>query len=130
GATGHTVYGEIQKKALAVRQDAGKKVSRLIQEATFFETSPLELPPINIRLNKRQLGKHHVIAGAFREIDNAEKRVGQLQAKGFNALYLGANSYGLLQVAYDSFEAPQEALHFLREVKRTESRDAWLLSEK
>lgn len=130
GATGYTGYGEIKKRALAARQDAGQQVSRLIQEATFFEASPLELPPINISIRKRQLGKHHVIAGAFREIANAEKRVGQLKEKGFNAFYLGENSYGLHQVAYDSFEDPQEALVFLRKVKTTESRDAWLLSEK
>lgn len=130
GATGYTGYGEIQKKAVAARQEAGKKVTRLIQEATFFEAAPLELPPINIKLHKRQLGKHHVIAGAFREMANAEKRVEQLKAKGYNALYLGANAYGLHQVAYDSFEDPQEALAFLRKVKAVDSRDAWLLSEK
>src|SRR5690606_36352901 len=72
GATGYTGYGEIQKRSMAARQDAGKKVARLIQDATFFEAAPLELPPNNIKIHKRQLGKHHVIAGAFRDIGNAE----------------------------------------------------------
>jgi len=130
GATGYIGYGEIQRNAVAARIDAGQKGSRLIQEATFFESAPLELPPINISLHKRSLGKHHVIAGAFREIENAEKKVGLLKAKGYDAFYLGENSYGLHQVAYDSFEDPQEALIFLRKVKSTESRDAWLLSQK
>lgn len=130
GASAYTGYGEFQKRAIAARQDAGQQVSRLIQEATFFEAAPLELPPININITKRNLGKHHVIAGAFRELENAEKRVEQLKGKGFNAFYLGANTYGLHQVAYDSFQDPKEALQFLREVKATESRDAWMLSEK
>lgn len=130
GITSYTAYGDFQQSSLAVRQDAQKQVSRLIQEATFFEAAPLELPPINIEISKRKLGKHHVIAGAFREMANAEKRVDQLKEKGFNAFYLGENAYGLHQVAYGSFEDPKEALAFLRVVKSTESTDAWLLSEK
>src|SRR5690606_33046734 len=130
GVTSYSAYGELQQRSLAVRQDAQKQVSRLIQEATFFDTAPLELPPIDIEISNRKLGRHHVIAGAFREMANAEKRVDQLKDKGFNAFYLGENSYGLHQVAYDSFEDPKEALVFLRKVKATESADAWLLSEK
>ncbi|WP_421804540.1 SPOR domain-containing protein [Flagellimonas sp.] len=130
GATSYKTYGDLQEKEVAAQQDAQQEVSRLIQEATFFESAPLELPAINIKVTKKQLGKHHVIAGAFREEANAEKRVDQLKAKGYNAFYLGTNTYGLHQVAYDSFEDPKEALVFLRKVKAEDSRDAWLLSEK
>ena len=90
----------------------------------------MELPAINIKVTKKQLGKHHVIAGAFREEENADKKVTQLQDKGYNAFYLGINKYGLHQVAYDSFDDPKEALAFLRKVKVEDSRDAWMLSEK
>ncbi|WP_318343216.1 HU domain-containing protein [Flagellimonas baculiformis] len=130
GVTSYRTYGDFQQKEVAAQQDAQQEVSRLIQEATFFESAPLELPAINIEVTKRQLGKHHVIAGAFREAANAEKRVDELKEKGYNAFYLGENRYGLHQVAYDSFEDPKEALTFLKQVKATESRDAWLLSEK
>ncbi|MCB0372978.1 MAG: SPOR domain-containing protein [Muricauda sp.] len=130
GATSYNTYGDLQEKEVAAQQEAQKEVSRLIQEATFFESAPLELPAISIDVTKKQLGKHHVIAGAFREEKNAEKKVNQLKEKGFNAFYLGVNKYGLHQVAYDSFEDPKEALVFLRKVKATDSRDAWLLSEK
>ncbi|MDC6366438.1 MULTISPECIES: SPOR domain-containing protein [Flavobacteriaceae] len=128
--TSYRTYGDLQEKQVAVQQDAQEEVSRLIQEATFFETSPLELPAINLNVTKKQLGKHHVIAGAFRVEENAEKKVSQLKKKGYNAFYLGQNKYGLHQVAYDSFENPKEALAFLRKIKSTESADAWLLSEK
>ena len=130
GITSYRTYDDIQVKEVAAQQEAQKEVSRLIQEATFFESAPLELPAISIDVTKKHLGKHHVIAGAFREEKNAEKRVAQLKKKGFNAFYLGVNKYGLHQVAYDSFEDPKEALAFLRKVKATDSRDAWLLSEK
>ncbi len=130
GATSYRTYGDMLQKQVAVQQDAQQEVSRLIQEATFFESSPLELPAIEININKRQLGKHHVIAGAFRIEENAEKRVAQLKEKGYQAFYLGKNRFGLHQVAYDSFENPKEALAFLRNVKAADSPDAWLLSEK
>ncbi|WP_422861856.1 SPOR domain-containing protein [Flagellimonas sp. W118] len=130
GSTSYRAYDELQQKQVTVQQDAQEEVSRLIQEATFFESAPLELPALNIKITKKKLGKHHVIAGAFRVEQNAEKKVAQLKKKGFNAFYLGTNKFGLHQVAYDSFENPKEALKFLRRVKRTESPDAWLLSEK
>ncbi len=130
GVTSYRTYGDLQQKEVAAQQDAQQEVSRLIQEATFFESDPLELPAININVSKKQLGKHHVIAGAYRMEQNAEKRVNQLKEKGYSAFYLGVNKYGLHQVAYDSFEDPKDALVFLRKVKATESRDAWLLSEK
>lgn len=130
GVTSYRTYGDLQQKQVAVQQEAQEEVSRLIQEATFFESDPLELPAISLDVTKRKLGKHHVIAGAFRMEENAEKRVEELKTKGFNAIYLGVNKYGLHQVAYDSFEDPKEALTFLKKVKASESRDAWLLSEK
>jgi len=130
GVTSYRTYGDLQQKQFAVQQEAQEQVSRLIQEATFFESDPLELPALNLDVTKKKLGKHHVIAGAFRMEENAEKRVEQLKSKGFNAFYLGINKYGLHQVAYDSFEDPKEALAFLKKVKTSESRDAWLLSEK
>lgn len=130
GTTSYRGYDQLRQDQVTVQQDAQKEVSRLIQEATFFESAPLELPALSIEVNKKQLGNHHVIAGAFRIEANAEKKVNQLKAKGFDAFYLGVNKFGLHQVAYDSFENPKEALRFLRNVKNTESPDAWLLSEK
>ncbi|UII77543.1 SPOR domain-containing protein [Flagellimonas sp. HMM57] len=130
GVTSYRTYGDVQQKKVAVQQDAQKQVSRLIQEATFFDSAPLELPALSIKVNKKQLGKHHIIAGAFRIEKNAEKKVALLKQKGYNAFYLGTNKYGLHQVAYDSFENPDEALNYLRKIKRTVSSDAWLLSEK
>nr|WP_298995979.1 SPOR domain-containing protein [uncultured Allomuricauda sp.] len=130
GFTGFRAFGEFQNKQSVAQEEAQKEVSRLIQEATFFDGNPLELPAVNLTLNKKKQGKHHVIAGAFRIKENANKKVAQLKKKGFSAQYLGVNKYGLHQVSYSSFEDSKEALGFLRKIRSTESRDAWLLSEK
>ncbi|UJH68999.1 SPOR domain-containing protein [Allomuricauda sp. SCSIO 65647] len=130
GFTGYRFYHENTVNQEIARQEAQKEVSRLIQEATFFESAPIELPALNISVKKANKGSHHVIAGAFRIENNADKKVKQLRAEGHNALYLGQNKYGLHQVAYASFEDPKEALAYLKKIRRTESPDAWLLSEK
>lgn len=130
GTTSFRTYNQLQENQLVTQENARKQVEQHIQEATFFDSAPFELPALNIEVTKKQLGKHHVIAGAFRIEQNAEKKVAQLKEQGYNAFYLGANRFGLHQVAYDSFENPKEALAYLRKIKRTESPDAWLLSER
>ncbi|PRX56995.1 SPOR domain-containing protein [Flagellimonas meridianipacifica] len=130
GFTGFRAYEGFQNKQVVAQEEAQKVVSQRIQEATFFSGKPIELPSVNLTLNKKSQGKHHVVAGAFRIEENAEKKVAQLKKKGYNARYLGVNKYGLHQVCYSSFEDPKEALTFLRKIRNTESRDAWLLSEK
>lgn len=130
GFTGYRFYHKVTLDQQMAREEAREEVSRLIQEATFFDSDPVELPPLTITVKKARRGYHHVIAGAFRHEENADKKVKQLRDKGHNALYLGPNKYGLHQVAYASFEDPKEALAYLKQIRQTESPDAWLLSEK
>ncbi|MEO9512952.1 MAG: SPOR domain-containing protein [Flavobacteriaceae bacterium] len=130
GATSYNSYINFQENEIAAQQDAQEQISSHIQQATFFESAPLELPSISITVHKKQLGKHHIIAGAFRIEKNAERKVRLLKDKGYNAFYLGTNTFGLHQVAYDSFDNPKEALSYLRKIKQTVSADAWLLSDK
>lgn len=130
GFTGYQFYNKTLENQELARQEANEEVTRHIQEATFFDSEPLQLPTISLNVKKTQKGSHHVIAGAFRVRQNADKKIAALTQKGYQALYLGTNNYGLHQVAYASFSDPQVALQFLREIRRTESADAWLLSEK
>ena len=130
GITGYRIYDESVNAQQMVHQEAQEIVSKNIQEATFFNSSPFELPVLAIDVTKKQSGRHHIIAGAFRIRENADKKVRQLQNKGYQAEYLGLNQYGLHQVAYGSYQDPQEALRFLKEVRQSESADAWLLSRK
>lgn len=131
GFTGYRLYNENENIQQVVRQDAQKQVSKNIQEATFFNSAPLELPAISLNIAApARSGAHQIIAGAFRVQENAEKKVLQLKEKGYDASYLGANEYGLHMVAYGSYDDAQEALKQLRKIKRTESSEAWMRSIK
>ncbi len=132
GLTAYKVYDQGKLTNQMVHQEAQEIVSKNIQEATFFNARPFELPVLSIDVTKtKKPGKrHHIIAGAFRIQENADKKVSQLRQKGYQAEYLGVNQYGLHQVTYGSYEDPQEALQFLKQIRQTESADAWLLSRK
>ena len=119
------------------QEEAEEQVSRQIQEATFFDASPLELPTLTLNADTKERRPiattqktHYIIAGAFRFKKNAEKKIRQLKRQGFNSAYLGTNDFGLHMVSYDSFTNPELALQTLREIKRTQSSDAWLKSVK
>ena len=131
GMTAYRFYGEMLNKKQIVLEEAQTLVSKNIQEATFFNSKPLELPELKLNVTKKTTtGNHHIIAGAFRIKENADKKVLQLRKKGYEARYLGVNSYGLHQVTFASYEDPEEALIVLKRIKSKESQDAWMLSTK
>ncbi len=132
GLTAYRSYEETKNVGQMARQEAQQKVTRYIQEATFFDSTPLELPTVTLDiLSKNEaVTKHHIIAGAFRSMDNAEKKMQQLQQQGYKSEYLGTNDYGLHMVTYGSYTDAREALSTLHAIKRTQSDDAWLLSKK
>ncbi len=118
-----------QEQLKIAETTAQQKVEETIQQATFFDTKPLELPAINLTVTKES-AKYHVIAGAFRIATNADKKVNQLLQKGYAAKRLGKNKYGLHMIAYNSFSSSSDALHFLRMIRRTETPEAWLFISK
>ena len=130
GLTGFKFYNNTISTQQIVNQEAQEIVSKNIQEATFFNSKPFELPVLSIDVTKKQSGRHHIIAGAFRVRENADKKIRQLIDKGYQAEYLGLNQYGLHQVSFGSYDDPKEALANLKEIRQTESADAWLLSRK
>ena len=131
GISGYQLYRQQQKRKQVVAEEAQQQVSRYLQEATFFESSPLELPALQLDISKRATyPRHHIIAGAYRIQQNADKKIASLKKQGYQARYLGTNAYGLHQVAYATLYDREEALQFLRQIKRTVSQDAWMLSER
>ena len=134
GFTGLRLYNENKNNDQLAREEAQEQVSKQIQEATFFNTSPMELPAINLDVATKAKAKaqktHYIVAGAFRYKTNANKKIQQLKELGFDASYLGTNPFGLHMVTYDSFTDTEQALESLRLIKRTQSKDAWLLSVK
>ncbi|MBT8236377.1 MAG: SPOR domain-containing protein [Bacteroidia bacterium] len=136
GVTGFRAFENTLSNSTLVHDNAQEQVNKHIQEATFFDTKPVELAPVKLTVSvtdkeaDMSSAAHHVIAGAFRVQANADKKIRQLKRKGYDAYYVGTNPYGLHQVAFSGFDNVDEALEFLTRVKRTESRDAWLLSKR
>ena len=129
GLSGYSLYHHGLETTSVVHAAAQKEVSKNIQEATFFNTNPVELPSVTLEVvHKTEQDVHHIVAGAYRIRENADKRVRQLISKGYPARYLGQNSYGLHQVVFASYADPEHALEDLAEIRAKESRDAWLLS--
>jgi hypothetical protein len=115
---------EVQKYNFVEKQKAVTAVENQIQQATFILENPL--PTLNLTF-KKQVGKYHIIAGAFRIATNADKKIKELADIGFSPILIGVNKYGLHQVAYSSYEDRLEAIKNLREIKKSQNSDAWLL---
>lgn len=115
---------QVQQYNFAERQRANSLVENQIQEATFVIENPL--PILNLHLSKHT-GNYHIVAGAFRLEENAEKKMEQLREIGYSPIMLDASRFGLYQVLYSSFETRKEALQKLHEIQHAENADAWLL---
>ncbi len=125
GFAGLNMYSEqVNEHNLAEQQKAAIQLEDQIQKATFVIDNPL--PAITLKV-ARQQGNYHIVAGAFREEENAAKKVEQLRQEGYKARHIGANKFGLHQVVYSTYESRIEALKALREVKKSSNPGAWLL---
>ncbi len=115
---------QIETHNQLAQEEANKQLESKIQEATFVIDNPL--PAIMLNVDK-QVGRYHIVAGAFRVEANSYKKVNQLQKLGYKARIIGENKYGLHEVVYESFENRVEALQSLRKIRREHNRSAWLL---
>lgn len=116
--------GQVQEYNFAERQKANSLMENQIQEATFVIENPL--PVLNLQLPKK-IGKYHVVAGAFRMEENADKKIEQLRDKGYSPMNIGTTRFGLHQVVYSSFKDRAEAVNMLYKIQNSENPDAWLL---
>lgn len=95
-----------------------------IENATFVITKPL--PALNLEI-ENQKRNFHVIAGAFRFPQNADRKLNQLIQQGYKARILGVNKWNLTVVSYGSFESQEEARENLSYIKSNVAKDSWLL---
>ena len=124
GYAGNQYLQQVETHNFAAQKMANEQVETKIQEATFVIENPL--PAIKLAFTQPK-GKYHVVAGAFSFAENAQKKVIQLKAKGYEQAYImGLNSYGLHQVVYGSYTSSQEALSLVRTVRRNDNPDAWI----
>ena len=88
GANQYNQNNKLQE--FAIEQDA---IEQKIQKATFVIDD--QLPTVSLNVAKEN-NLVHIIAGAFQLEKNAEKKIKQLKAKGYeDAKILGRNQWGL-----------------------------------
>ena len=105
--------------------EANLEIEKKIQKATFNINTSLPVVKLPIR---KQYGSFHIIAGSFRLKENSLKMISQLKEKGFiEARKVGVNKFGLLQVAYNSYDTVEEARLALSEIRTKQDLNAWLL---
>lgn len=95
-----------------------------IENATFNISKPL--PVLNLNAEKQVKG-FHVIAGAFRFPENADRKVNQLLGEGYNSRILGINKWNLSVVSYGSYSTEEEAREILTNIQGNIAKEAWLL---
>lgn len=104
---------------------ANLEIEKKIQKATFNINSTLPVVKLPI---KKQYGNFHIIAGSFMFEENSLKMIAELKSKGFmEARKVGVNKFGLLQVAYNSYDTVEEARLALAEIRYAQDINAWLL---
>ncbi len=131
--------GNMYINNLANQQEiaAQEKITSQIQQASFNILSPL--PSITLTVEKETTVdeiveektittyKYHIIAGAFKDANNAQKKVDILDTKGYNATIIGLNKWGLTQVSYASYNNKREAINMLNQIRKADNKHAWLL---
>lgn len=115
---------KIANDLLQVEKAVQKKVEQKIQQATFFIDNPISSVSLTVAEEQKN---YHIVAGAFRELKNAEKAVASLQKLGYNARQIESNKHGLHPVVYDSYSRLEEAQQALGEIKANHNKEAWLL---
>jgi cell division septation protein DedD len=115
----------IDQKTILVEKSVQEKVNQKLQEATFVLPNPMAA--VDLTLEEKPNAKYHVVAGAYRSEQNANKAMKQLLSQGFDAHLLTKNKYGLIPVAFGSYSNLKEAQNLKLQIKAKDSIDAWLL---
>jgi hypothetical protein len=125
GTVGYNLYQrQVASQTLEVERNVQQQLQHKIQEATFVIDAPM--PAVTLAVNSEQM-PYHVVAGAFREEANAQRKYKELLKEGYKAMRLPANRHGLLPVIYGSYPTYHEAWKAMSEIQRSENPDAWVL---
>ena len=124
GFAGKYYQGHLYKKQMVEAQKRQDLMEEKIENATFVISKPL--PTLNLEVESSNKN-FHVIAGAFRFPENANRKVNQLLQEGYDARILGVNKWNLTVVSYGSFSSRDEALENLSQIRRNVAKDSWLL---
>ena len=114
---------------------AQKKIKSNVQKATFDLGTlaevdlSLEASPEIFEEASLDQTYYSVIAGSYRSIENAEKKLASLKSEGFDAAFTEVNPEGLHRVAYGRFGSKREALNLHNYIRYVLKEEAWYLEE-
>ena len=132
GGFGYKTYydQQIETKTLAVQKNVQEKVQQQIQQATFVISAPVEAVELSVAAPVEEKMPYHLVAGAYRSEENANKAISELKAAGFeNAKMLPLNKHNLYPVVYASFKTLNEAQIERKNIQNSHNAEAWLLIE-
>jgi len=128
GISGKLYKDHQNNQQIVAAKEQQNLIDQKIENATFVISKPL--PTLNLEVTTVNNMNFHVIAGAFRFPENAEKKLNQLKSEGYNSKILGVNKWGLTIVSFDSYESKRNAINSLNSIKRKKDKKAWLLVQK
>jgi len=114
----------VAEQTLIVETAVQKQVQNKIQEATFFIENPM--PSVTLTVKEEKLN-YHVVAGVFRNEENADKAQKELLESGFKARRIAPNKHGYFPVVYGSYAHLAEAEQAKKDIRATTASDAWIL---
>lgn len=132
GGFGYKTYydQQITNQTLLVEKNVQDKVQQQIQEATFVISAPVEAVELSVAAPVEEKMPYHLVAGAYRSEENANKAIAELKAAGFeNAKMLPMNKHNLYPVVYGSFKNLNEAQTERKNIQKSHNAEAWLLIE-
>ncbi len=132
GGFGYKTYydQQIETKTLAVQKNVQEKVQQQIQQATFLISAPVEAVELSVAAPVEEKMPYHLVAGAYRSEENANKAITELKTAGFeNAKMLPINKHNLYPVVYGSFKNLNEAQTERKNIQKSHNAEAWLLIE-
>lgn len=125
----------VTEQRIAEQEKAQRQIEKNVQEAT-FDLGSLTTIDVSVTANPAEeevvLDQiyYSVIAGSFRSIENAEKKVTALKAEGYPAALAQINPEGLYRAAYGRYTSKKEAINMLYFLKYTLEEEAWYLEER
>lgn len=131
GFLGNQQYYSKLQEVTAHNEKQNIEAERItVQEASIFDLGAIPEVVLEVKAAKPVTGPYHIIAGAFRFEENADKKISQLEGQGYSPRKIGKNKYGLHQVVYGSYADKNVALKNLSAVKKSDNKKAWLLVKK
>ena len=129
-------YGDkyITEEKIEATKIAQKKIKDNVLNAT-FDLGTISKIELNFDAENNYIQPvaeynfYSIIAGSFRSMSNAEKKLSTLIEEGYNAEYSKSSPEGLYRVAYGRFESKKEALKLLNFIRYTLEEEAWYLEE-